>query len=236
MALDLKTGERLPFFRLATMGGTSRSRDDFLGRPALFFGWASWDVSRESLPALQKFHEANRGRIAVVAIAFDVQGPEHPMRYLRAAGFTFTALIDATCELSRQWGATSVPLVVATDADSVVRVTGERLHDELLSDVLPALERNLQKAPPDRPREHKFVKFEVLLQSCTNLLGRSRREEALMELQQAMQLDPSNLLIRRQMWAIAHPERFYSGPIDLDWQKVQEEATRSMKTPRKQKR
>jgi len=231
--LDFAKGTRLPDFRLATLGGTSVCRDDILGRPALYFGWASWDTSRELLPALQKFHEDNGDRIEVVTIAFDVQGTEHPLRYLRAARHSHTALIDATCELSRRWGVIEVPFALVADADGIVRLVGESADEGFLGAALSALPKKAEKAPPEKPCEHPLPRFEILLQSCTNLLGRGRRDEALLALQQALDIAPRNLLVRKQMWAIAHPERFYSGPIDLAWQKTQEDATRSMRPMKK---
>jgi hypothetical protein len=27
--------------------------------------------------------------------------------------------------------------------------------------------------------------------------------------------------MRKQLWAIEHPDRFYDGDVDYDWQKVQ---------------
>lgn len=234
MALSIKKNQRLPFFRLATLGGTSRSRDDFFGRPALYVGWASWDASRDALPSLQAFYEAHRDRVEVVTLAFDVQGPEVPMRYLRAAGFAFTALIDACCELSRLWGARAVPFSVLADAAGNARLIGGPPDADFLGSVSRAL---AAKAAPKPARDRRPARgpdpFEVLLQSCTNLLGRARKEEALFALQQALDLHPENHLVRPQMWAIAHPERFYSGEIDLAWQKEQRYATRTLKAAKK---
>ncbi len=233
MDLGLTKGQRLPCFRLATLGGVSTSRDNLLGRPALYYGWASWDASRDALPALEQWYGRNRKSIEVVSIAFDVQGVDHPMRYLRAARFTHTALIDATCELSRVWGAKQVPFAVVTDAAGIVRLTGDTVDEAFLAQALAALPKKPEPPPPDPKLEHAFVRFEFLLQSCTNLLTRARKEDALAALQQAMDCDPQNFLVRKQMWAIAHPERFYQGAIDFAWQKTQEDATRSVRQVRK---
>lgn len=53
------------------------------------------------------------------------------------------------------------------------------------------------------------------------LLGQGKREEAIAEMKRAFRLDLENWLIRKQLWAVEHPEAFYS------WQKrwrQQEEA------------
>ena len=36
-----------------------------------------------------------------------------------------------------------------------------------------------------------------------------------------LELDPDNYLIRKQIWAVENPERFYGGDVDYDWQREQ---------------
>ena len=38
---------------------------------------------------------------------------------------------------------------------------------------------------------------------------------------EAAALEPTNWIIRKQIWAVEHPERFYDGAVDFDWQKEQ---------------
>jgi len=52
------------------------------------------------------------------------------------------------------------------------------------------------------------------------LLRSGERETALEKLKTARDLDPNNWRVRKQIWAIEHPEKFYSGPSpDYGWQK-----------------
>ena len=39
-------------------------------------------------------------------------------------------------------------------------------------------------------------------------------------------LDPENWNMRKQLWAIEHPEKFYEGDVDYGWQRKQLEAGR----------
>lgn len=48
---------------------------------------------------------------------------------------------------------------------------------------------------------------------------RGDRAEAIRLLKLAYPLEPDNLIIRKQLWAIENPERFYAGDIDRDWQR-----------------
>ena len=34
-------------------------------------------------------------------------------------------------------------------------------------------------------------------------------------------LDPGNYLIRKQIWAVENPDKFYNGDVDYDWQREQ---------------
>ena len=38
---------------------------------------------------------------------------------------------------------------------------------------------------------------------------------------QGLKLNPGNYLIRKQIWAVENPERFYRGDVDYDWQQEQ---------------
>ena len=54
------------------------------------------------------------------------------------------------------------------------------------------------------------------------LLHQGEKNAALAKLKQARDLDPDNWRIRKQIWAIEHPEKFYTGDSpDYDWQKEQ---------------
>ena len=39
-------------------------------------------------------------------------------------------------------------------------------------------------------------------------------------------LDPQNWNMRKQLWAIENPDKFYAGDVDYGWQKEQVEAGR----------
>lgn len=54
------------------------------------------------------------------------------------------------------------------------------------------------------------------------LLRQGRKDEALAKFTTARDLDPGNWRIRKQIWALEHPEKFYGdGGIDWAWQKEQ---------------
>jgi tetratricopeptide (TPR) repeat protein len=54
------------------------------------------------------------------------------------------------------------------------------------------------------------------------LLQQGQKDAALAKLKQARDLDPENWRIRKQIWAIENPEKFYTGASpDYDWQNEQ---------------
>ncbi|GIX06848.1 MAG: hypothetical protein KatS3mg115_1251 [Candidatus Poribacteria bacterium] len=94
---------------------------------------------------------------------------------------------------------------------------------ELLDRLFPAeaegaYQEALQNVPNDPQVRFRYGSF---------LLRDGRREEALEQFRVAFRLDPENWIIRKQVWALEHPERFYRGAIDWDWQRqrIQEEQT-----------
>lgn len=206
----LKTGFRAPDFRIATVGGVSRALHDYRGRPVLLFGWGSWHASRESLPLLQRFHEKHGEEVRIVSIAFDAQGPGFAMRYLKPAGATFEMLLDATCVLSRAWGAKRLPFVVLLDSEGTVLHLADALDESVLSDLRSALKKRVQKKGDLRVKRAKgATKVDILVQGCAIFLSRSRTADAANSLREALKLDPGNEIIRGQVEAVVKPESVY---------------------------
>ena len=46
-------------------------------------------------------------------------------------------------------------------------------------------------------------------------------EEALAVWRKGMELESDNWIIRKQIWAVENPDKFYEGRVDFDWQKEQ---------------
>ena len=59
------------------------------------------------------------------------------------------------------------------------------------------------------------------------LLEVGKKEEAMAEWRKALALDPQNWIIHKQIWAVEHPDKFYEGDVNYDWQKAQLEAEKS---------
>ena len=68
------------------------------------------------------------------------------------------------------------------------------------------------------PLERELVATK--LQLGRMLLDSGRKEEAVAAWRDALQLDPENFTIRKQIWAVEHPEKFFP-TIDFAWQQEQ---------------
>ena len=53
------------------------------------------------------------------------------------------------------------------------------------------------------------------------LFQEGRVQEAIAEWRKGVKLEPDNYLIRKQIWAVENPDRFYAGSVDYDWQREQ---------------
>ena len=221
MDLPFKVGDRLPDIRLGSMGGRSVTLSQFAGKKKLVYVWASWCGCREHLGALQEFHRKHPG-LPVITIACDAQGVDLPMKYLAQAHATYEIWIDANCLLGRRWKLKRVGVLVLLDENDVVLMTAERPDPEVLQQVEKLLSKAPVAHPPAAPKpDLKDTRVEFLVQLCTNYLTRKRIDDAVGFLKQALQIDPESKVLPKQIWALQHPEKFYSGPIDKEWQKSQ---------------
>lgn len=102
-----------------------------------------------------------------------------------------------------------------------------RRDPQNLEKLLTLAERRLEAKDYARARED----FEAALRrdprSARALMGlatinldQGERQKALAALKEAWALEPGNWIIRKQIWAIEHPDQFYPA-INIDWQKEQ---------------
>ena len=60
-----------------------------------------------------------------------------------------------------------------------------------------------------------------LFQTGISLLDNGKRDEAISTWRKALHLDPQNWIIRKQIWAVENPDKFYQANVDYQWQKQQ---------------
>jgi len=120
-----------------------------------------------------------------------------------------------------------VPNGLLVDEDGVVRYAKYGGFDVANPEDVATVERFLaggdpgpspEAAVPDSldPRDRDLVETTMRLGRALAELG--RREEAIATWREALRRDPKNLTIRKQIWAVEHPEKFHPA-IDWDWQR-----------------
>ena len=68
------------------------------------------------------------------------------------------------------------------------------------------------------PDHHQAIQH---FQIGANHYKEGKIKEALEEWSKGRDLEPDNWVIRKQIWAVQNPEKFYSKEVDSDWQREQ---------------
>jgi len=164
-----------------------------------------------------------------VSIALEHNGAERARPYVAAANTTFPTLIDEEGVTSGAFGFKAVPNGVLVDPEGVIRYAKYGGFSVDKSEDVAAVERFLKGEEigpsPEGRVPYQLEALERDLVATKLRLGRlldstGRRDEAVAEWQAALYLDPENLVIRKQIWAALHPEKFQP-TIDWAWQKEQ---------------
>ena len=92
--------------------------------------------------------------------------------------------------------------------------------EEPSNSFLAKVEDNLDKTVEHHSRKEQKVKcksneVELLMQSCANLLGRGRKQDAIGKLRSALTIDRDNEIIKNQILVIENPEKFYPKSSNL---------------------
>lgn len=70
----------------------------------------------------------------------------------------------------------------------------------------------------------------ALMGLATVYLDQGERDKALAALQEAWAIEPDNWIIRKQIWAVEHPEQFYPA-INTEWQRERIKQEKEAKSP-----
>ena len=167
-----------------------------------------------------------------MVIANDAQGAKVARPWVEAAGGTYRALLDQYNTIGKAYGLKYVPVGILVDEEGrLVRSVGsvnidqeafrQELTDWVTSGSIPAawVEADRDAIPPELTPDEREA--DARFQLAVVLLEKGNRDQAIRELKRAFRLDPANWLIRKQLWAIEHPEAFYEGKVDYGWQKAQ---------------
>ena len=167
----------------------------------------------------------------ILSVAIDAQGAEMARPFVESAGATFPTVVDRNNLLSRNYGFKAIPNALFIDEGGNIRYLKYSGFDIIKSEFKRAAEAWVAtgqaptSASPQKANgsdsENSHDEAVRLFDRGMKLYGRGQVEEALSLWRQGVALEPDNYVIRKQIWAVEHPDRFYAGDVDYDWQKEQ---------------
>ena len=186
-------------------------------------------MCREQLPVWQSLYETYKDKgVEIVTVAMDAQGADLARPYVEKAGATYPALIDEANVLGQVLGFRAIPNGVLIDEQGSIRYTRFGGFDIHHAETKRLVEGWFNGAPlgaepsadgPVSLDQEALAAFDRGLV----LYREGKTKEAALQWRIAVQHDPKNLVIRKQLWALEHPEKFYAGDVDYAWQREQME-------------
>lgn len=149
----------------------------------------------------------------------------------------FTTLVDSQNTLGNTYNLKAIPYGIMIDeagrlikqpfSINVAKKETIKMLERWLSD--PTYNTTLLRdtKPLKKSKNPKVIEANARFQLGLTLLKIGKKQEAMVEWRKALELDPKNWLIHKQIWAVEHPDKFYDGNVDYGWQKAQLEAEKN---------
>ncbi len=175
----------------------------------------------------------------MVSIALDAQGAKVARPWHEVANATFTTLVDQENVLGNLYGLKAIPYALLVNENGVlvkgpfsVNIADKETQEELerwLTDADYEAKLIAEHGKPSAATRQtpELEEAKLRFQLGLLLLRKDKQDEAMTEWRKALELDPNNWIIHKQIWAVEHPERFYEGSVDYQWQKQQLEAEKT---------
>ncbi len=160
----------------------------------------------------------------------DAQGPDAARPYAEPTLGMFPTVIDAENVLGDAFGFKAIPNGVLIGADGRLDGTvagGFEIRQDATRELVERWLSAEDVAISEGESDHEWSAEALgLFRDAGAAVRRGERDQAVDLLKQAYPLEPDNFIIRKQLWAIEHPEKFYEGDVDYGWQRKQLEAGR----------
>ena len=159
----------------------------------------------------------------------DAQGSDKARPYVEKAGATFTTLVDQENRLGEMFGFKLIPNGILIDEQGVIRYMKQGGFDIRNADTEDIVDRWAVGSDIDEPtpvadlEDHADGRTESmkLFREGLRLYQRGDLDPAVASWREALAMDPGNYIIRKQIWAVENPDRFYTGDVDYAWQREQ---------------
>lgn len=164
----------------------------------------------------------------MLAVAIDLQGADRARPFVEQAHATYPNAVDPDNRLAEAFGFRAVPNAVFVDEAGIIRYIkfgGFDIRipaDRVLADRFVE-SPNLDELQRLSERGYAFEHEEALAyyREGLSLYKDGKVKAALASWRKSVALTPENWILRKQVWAIENPEKFYNGMVDFDWQKEQ---------------
>lgn len=165
----------------------------------------------------------------IIGIALEHNGGELARPFVEKANATYPVLVDEEGLTSSRLGFKAVPNGVLVDEAGIIRwekYGGFSIENEADVEVVrrffagEEIEPQLQPEAAYELSDETVREIDALVQRGHELAASDQVAGAVEQWRRALHKDPENLVIRKQIWAAEHPEKFHP-TIDWDWQKVQ---------------
>jgi hypothetical protein len=170
----------------------------------------------------QSYWDRREADFLLLGVAQDVLGEETVRPVVQERGVRFPVLLDRESSLGRRLGFRIVPSGFFVDSAGVLRYRHTNDFDIADSRDRKNLECFLagEALEPVGEDERMTPAALELFAKGVKLLDEGKQDEALGTWRRAVTIDPDNFVIRSQIWALEHPERFYP-VVDRSWQQQQ---------------
>ena len=166
--------------------------------------------------------------VDVIAVAMDAQGADRARPYVERAGATFTTLVDEENLLGEMFDFKLIPNGILIDEDGIVRYMKVGGFDVRKLETAAVVEKWATGADlgdadlvPEVPEATASARVMDLFREGQRLYSEGDIDGAVAKWREGLSLDPKNYIIRKQIWAVENPDRFYDGAVDYDWQREQ---------------
>ncbi|MQG15759.1 MAG: thioredoxin family protein [SAR202 cluster bacterium] len=183
------------------------------------------------MPVWQEVSDNISTDVKVITVAMDVQGIAKPKFYLEKARANLTTVVDQSNKLGKLYGFKAVPnvyLIGSNGKVDFIELGTFNIRESTKRSLVEnwAYGNHFQSSQPEEFEHDTHQKANELFESGQKLFDLDKRSEAIKLWRKAIEIDPNNYIIRKQIWAIENPDRFYKDKVDYTWQNTQLEKGR----------
>ena len=154
-------------------------------------------------------------------MAVDLQGADKPRPYVEAAKAEFNVVLDQKNVLGSVFGYRAIPNGVFIDENGVLRFRKFSGFDIKKPDILDEVLRFAAGSGAVELDASDVQLHGDYFERGLALYEAGDAEGAKTVWRSGIEVEPDHWNMRKQLWAIEHPERFYDGDVDYGWQKEQ---------------